>query len=139
MIILESKGYELEKEKSNTSEDFFNRSEVNFLDSGQEKTFRVLYIRFFDEKLAEFTPFEQDPLFSAGGRQVSFKDIVALACLLENPGNKYRKRLYINSEQELRNMMQRVDFERLKEVFDCIVEKGQYEVRSPLDFILAER
>lgn len=39
MLINQSGGYELEKEKSNTSEDFFNRSEVTFVDEGEEKPY----------------------------------------------------------------------------------------------------
>ena len=40
MIIKGYVGYELEKEKPNTSEDFFNRSEVTYILNGKEKTFR---------------------------------------------------------------------------------------------------
>ena len=66
MLIKECIGYELEKEKSNTSEDFFNRSEVTFIEDAEEKTLHVLYVRYFDEIFHEFTPYQQDPIFTKG-------------------------------------------------------------------------
>ena len=66
MLIKECMGYELEKEKSNTSEDFFNRSEVTFVEDGEVRTLHVLYLRYFDEFLHEFTPYQQDPVWSKG-------------------------------------------------------------------------
>ncbi len=50
MLLKKCEGYELEKEKSNTSEDFFNRSEVVYVENGKEKTLHVLYVRYFDER-----------------------------------------------------------------------------------------
>src|SRR5581483_427101 len=97
LLIKECKGYELEKEKSNTSEDFFNRSEITFMENGTEKTLHVLYVRYFDEIFHEFTPYSSDPIFAEEGQEITFKDIVALVCLLKNPGLRERKRLYINS------------------------------------------
>lgn len=39
MIIIGYAGYELEKAKPNTSEDFFNRSEVTYILNNKERTF----------------------------------------------------------------------------------------------------
>ena len=135
MLIKECIGYELEKEKSNTSEDFFNRSEVTFSEDGVEKTLHVLYVRYFDELFNEFTPFTKDPIFGEEIK-VTFKDIVALVCLLKNPGLRNRKRLYINSKQEFTSYFQDVDFNKLPEVFHSLNQKKSYELRSPLEFIL---
>lgn len=136
MKIIECKGYELEKAQPNTSEDFFNRSEVTFLDDGKENTFHVLYVRYFDEIFNEFVPFEQDPLFGEGEQKVYFKDIVALVCLLKNPSLRNRKRLYINSKQELAAYFQEIDYNKLPEIFRSLQQKKEYELRSPLEFIL---
>lgn len=136
MLIKECKGYELEKEKSNTSEDFFNRSEITFVEDGTEKTLHVLYVRYFDSIFQEFTPFKQDPIFAQDGLEVSFKDIVALVCLLKNPGLRGRKRLYINSKQELASYFQGINFEKLPEIFSSLKQKNGYQLRSPLEFIL---
>lgn len=136
MKIIESRGYELEKEKSNTSEDFFNRSEVTFSEDGEEKTLHVLYVRYFDQLFNEFTPYVQDPVFSEGGREVYFRDIVALVCLLKNPGLRQRKRLYVSSKQEFAAYFQDIDYNKLPEIFQSLQQKKAYELRSPLEFIL---
>ncbi|CAM3876684.1 hypothetical protein [Mesobacillus zeae] len=135
MVITQCKGYELEKEKSNTSEDFFNRSEVTIIENGQEKTVHILYIRYFDERFQEFTPYEKDPIFTAVSRDIAFKDIVALVCLLENPGYRHRKRVYINSEREFAAMFKKVNLSKLPEIFTALEESGKYEISSPLDYI----
>ena len=136
MLIKHCRGYELEKEKPNTSEDFFNRSEIVFEEDGQEKTFHVLYVRFFDESMNEFTPYDKDPVFKAGSREVQFKDIVALSCLLKNPGFRHRKRIYLNSKADFASYFQDLDFSRLPSIFEALESKKSYDLRSPLDFIV---
>ncbi|MDP4162507.1 MAG: hypothetical protein Q8898_05320 [Bacillota bacterium] len=138
MLIKECRGYELIKEQSNTSEDFFNRSEITFTEDGTEKTLHVLYVRYFDESFSEFTPFNQEPLFIEGGREVFLKDIVALVCLLKNPGLRKRKRLYISSKQEFASYFQGIDFQKLPEVFRILGQKQNYELSSPLEFIIEQ-
>lgn len=136
MQILGISGYELEKEKSNTSEDFFNRSEITFVEDGEEKTLHVLYVRYFNEIFQEFVPFNEDPIFGEGENSVFFKDIVALVCLLKNPGLRGQKRLYINSKQEFAAYFQDIDFSKLPEIFNTLKAKKSYELRSPLQFIV---
>lgn len=132
VLINQCSGYELEKEKSNTSEDFFNRSEVTFEDEGEEKTLHVLYLRYFDEMFNEFTPYQQDPIFD----EVEFKDIVALVCLIKNPGLRHRKRVYINSKHEFAAYFQDIDFNKLPEIFQSLKQNKSYELKSPLAFIM---
>ncbi|WP_394579755.1 hypothetical protein LG291_18000 [Cytobacillus firmus] len=136
MLIKHCRGYELEKEKPNTSEDFFNRSEIVFGEDGQEKTFHVLYVRFFDESMNEFTPYDQNPVFKAGSREVQFKDIVALSCLLKNPGFRHRKRIYLNTKADFASYFQDLDFSKLPSIFEALESKKSYDLRSPLDFIV---
>jgi hypothetical protein len=135
LLIKEYVGYELEKEKSNTSEDFFNRSEVTFVEDGEVRTLHVLYLRFFDEFIHEFTPFQQDPVLSQGEIEVMFKDIVALVCLIKNPGLRQRKRLYINTKVEFASYFQDIDYNKLPEILLAVKENGQFELRSPLEYI----
>jgi hypothetical protein len=136
LLIKECNGYELEKEKSNTSEDFFNRSEVTFNEDGQEKTLHVLYVRYFDELYQEFTPFQQNPVFVSEGREVYLKDIVALVCLLKNPGLRHRKRLYISEKREFTSFFEDIDFGKLPEIFDSLEQKNEFDLRSPLNYIV---
>ncbi|ESU30294.1 hypothetical protein G3A_22140 [Bacillus sp. 17376] len=136
MLIKQCIGYELEKEKSNTSEDFFNRSEVTFVEDGKEKTLHVLYVRYFDELAGSITPYEQDPIFKAGTKDVYIRDLVALAALLKNPGYRHRKRVYINEQREFADIFTGLDYSKIPGVFEGIGQKGSFEVRSPLDYIV---
>lgn len=136
MLIKKCFGYELEKEKSNTSEDFFNRSEITFEEDGQEKTLHILYVRYFDELFSEFTPFETNPIFSAGGKEVYLKDVVALVCLLKNPGLRHRKRIYINSQAEFASYFRDIDLSKIPVIFEQLENQKSYSLRSPLDFIV---
>jgi len=136
LLIKECKGFELEKEKSNTSEDFFNRSEVTFVENGEEKTLHVLYVRYFDQIFSEFTPYQQDPVIVKEGIEVNFKEIVALVCLLKNPGLRSRKRLYINSKQDFAAYFQDINFNKLPEIILALKQNNGFELRSPLEFIM---
>jgi hypothetical protein len=139
LLITKCIGYELEKEKSNTSEDFFNRSEVTFIDGSEEKTLHVLYVRYFDELFQEFTPYHQNPILTKDNIEVTFKDIVALVCLIKNPGLRERKRLYINSKQEFASYFQDIDFDKLPEIVLAVTQNQKFELRSPLDYIKQAR
>lgn len=138
MRITEIRGYELEKAQSNTSEDFFNRSVVSFEDNGELKTFHVLYIRYFDETFAEFIPSMhqlEDPVFELGDKQITFKDLVAITCLIKNPSFRQRKRIYINTKEELAGYFEGVDIPKLKEIFEGLHHSGEYKLSSPLYFL----
>lgn len=136
MLIKQCVGYELEKEKSNTSEDFFNRSEVTFVEDGKEKTLHVLYVRYFDELVGRITPFEQNPLFNAGNKQIFMKDLVALAALLKNPGYRHRKRVYISEQREFTDIFKGLDFNKIPGIYEGIEQNDSFEVRSPLEYIV---
>lgn len=129
MLIKEIKGYELEKAQPNTSEDFFNRSEVTFIDQGVEKTFYLLYVRYFDEILNEFVPFESDPLFTIDEKPIYFKDVIGLICMLKDTTLKNRKRVYINDKKDLINYCKGIDPDKLKEIVGQIM-KGGYELKT---------
>ncbi|WP_191560926.1 hypothetical protein [Metabacillus idriensis] len=103
MIIKNGRGYELEKEMPNTSEDFFNRSEVTFVSSKTEKTFHVLYVRYFEQVFTE----QNAELFA--GQDLRLKDILALICIIQNESLLMRKRLYINTEEEFRSYLKGID------------------------------
>lgn len=136
MIIKECRGYELEKEKPNTSEDYFNRSEITYVEDGVEKNLHVLYVRFYEENFKEYTPFEENPVFNVDGKDIFIKDMVALICLLKNPGLRHRKRLYINTPKEFQFYFKEINFEKLKELIKDVLQKQQAEIKSPLHFIV---
>lgn len=136
MLIKNCSGYELEKEKPNTSEDFFNRSEVTFIEDGKEKTLNVLYVRFFEEQISEFTPFESNQVFQVGSRSIEFKDIVAVVCLMKNPGLRHRKRLYISSMVEFASYFKDVNFDKVESMFHSLEKSQEFKLQSPLEFII---
>ncbi|QFT89461.1 hypothetical protein FIU87_12450 [Bacillus sp. THAF10] len=138
MRIVEAKGYELEKAQSNTSEDFFNRSEVTFEMDGKKKTFHVLYIRYFDETFGEFIPSlsgKVNPLFNMGEFSIFFRDIVAVTCLIKNPAFRDRKRLYINTKEELARFFEGVSMQKLQELLESLHTKGEVHLKDPLQFL----
>jgi hypothetical protein len=135
MIITECKGYELEKEKPNTSEDYFNRSEITYIEDGVEKNLHVLYVRYYEEQLNKYTPFEVNPVFQFEGNEIYLRDLVALVCLMKNPGLRHRKRLYINTEKEFQHYFQDINFEKIKELLSDLLNKPRVEIKSPLQFI----
>lgn len=129
MKIKECKGYELEKALPNTSEDYFSRSEVTFVDGGKEKTLHVLYVRYYEQLKGNFTPYEEDPIFKIGEREVNFRDVVALAYLLKYPESRERKRVYINTEKEFASIFQNCDFDQLKDIFQSLEGNKSYDLK----------
>ncbi|WP_017755635.1 hypothetical protein [Calidifontibacillus oryziterrae] len=129
MNIKKIHGYELEKAQANTSEDFFNRSEVTYFENGVEKTFHLLYLRYFDEIFTEFVPFESEPLFHNGEQAIFFKDIIGLICLLSKPELINQKRVYINSKKELAELCESIDYEKLPDIVAAINKNG-YEIKA---------
>ncbi|KMN46425.1 hypothetical protein ACT1UG_17835 [Bacillus paramycoides] len=119
MIIIGYAGYELEKAKPNTSEDFFNRSEVTYVLNDQEKTFSVLYVRYFEEVLQEITPFEGNPVYKVEEQDVYLRDIVAIACLVKNKELRVQKRLYLN---EVTDFQRYFDEETVGKVQEILAE-----------------
>jgi hypothetical protein len=103
VIIKNGRGYELEKEMPNTSEDFFNRSEVTIVSSYTENTFHVLYVRYFEQVFTE----QNAALFE--GQELRLKDIMGLICIIQNESLLMRKRLYINTEEEFRSYLNGID------------------------------
>jgi hypothetical protein len=135
MIIKDCKGYELEKEKPNTSEDYFNRSEVTYVEDGVEKNLHVLYVRYYEENFNQFTPFEQNPVFNQNGNEIFIKDLVALICLLKNPGLRHRKRVYINTVRDFTSYFQDIDMDKVIQLVSEVRLRQGVEIKSPLQFI----
>jgi hypothetical protein len=129
MIIKEIKGYELEKELPNTSEDFFNRSIVTYEMDGEEFTLHLLYVRFYEEKMNELTPFKENPIFSIENRDYQLADVVALNALLQVKDNLKRKRVYINEEEQFKKLFSKANVEQLKEIATAIHNNGSYTVK----------
>ncbi|WP_077618655.1 hypothetical protein [Bacillus sinesaloumensis] len=131
MLIKNCSGFELEKTLKNTFEDFFNQSEVVFVEDGEEKRFQVLYLRYFEEQFTTFTPFTEDPVYTIDTNEVHFKDLVAIVCLLKNPSFRNRKRLYINDQKQFEEQFKGIQLDRLKEIFTHLHHKKSFEVKSP--------
>ena len=116
LIIKKSYGYELEKTKSNTFEDYFNRSEVLIEENGKEHLFKVLYLRYFEENLHEFTPYQSNPIFQLDGKDIELKDMVALACLIKYPSYRTRQQVYISNKTDFARCLEGLDFDEISTI-----------------------
>lgn len=114
MRIVASTGYELEKEKSNSPEEFFNRSEVIYEQKGAKKVFQLLYLRYFEEQLPVHIA---EPLKMAFGEDVAFRDVSALAALVNREAYQNRRKLYINNENEFHSLFADTDWANVQKLW----------------------
>ncbi|GLV64029.1 hypothetical protein Bmyc01_26990 [Bacillus mycoides] len=128
MVIIGYAGYELEKAKPNTSEDFFNRSEVTYVLNNQEKTFSVLYVRYFEEILQEITPFEGNPVYKVEEQDVYLRDIVAIACLVNNKELRAQKRLYLNEVTDFQRYFDEGTVVKVQEILAELHKNKRVEI-----------
>ena len=56
---------------------------MTYILNGKEKTFSVLYVRYFEEVLQEITPFEGNPVYKVEEQNIYLRDIVAICCLMK--------------------------------------------------------
>ena len=117
MEILSCIGYELEKEKPNSPEDFFNRSIVTYRHNGRIKEFQVIYIRYFEEVLLQKENEEISQIKDLL-TDYTLKDIIALLYLLKNTCFQERKRVYINSEATFLPIFENLPFIQVKEILN---------------------
>ncbi|WP_433771604.1 hypothetical protein [Bacillus wiedmannii] len=128
MIIIGYAGYELEKAKPNTSEDFFNRSEVTYILNDKEKTFSVLYVRYFEEVLQEITPFEGNPVCKVEEQDIYLRDIVAISCLVKDKGLRAQKRLYLNNIEEFQQYFDDGTVAKVQEILAELHKNKRVEI-----------
>ncbi|WP_257347788.1 hypothetical protein [Pseudalkalibacillus decolorationis] len=126
MIITSCNGYELEKSQSNSPEDFFNRSEVTYtVKSGKERTFALLYLRYFDDLIGELTPFNENPIYEINNQSVHLKDVIGLIALYQHPEYEKRHRVYINDNQQFADLFEGIEPDQLKHMVTELYEKGK--------------
>ena len=115
MEILSCVGYELEKEKPNSPEDFFNRSVITYKHQGRVREFQVIYLRYFEEV---FLKQEQEEILQFRELLINYtlKDLIALLYFLQNSCFLERKRVYINSETQFLLIFKNIPFDQLKEI-----------------------
>ncbi|MEQ6376240.1 hypothetical protein RZN25_05305 [Bacillaceae bacterium S4-13-56] len=135
MKIKQIHGYELDKEKSNSPEDFFNRSEVLLDIDGEDHVFSLLYVRYFDELRSEFTPFESDPIMIFGEKTVDLKDVVALIALIRNPEWKSRKKVYISELEDYKKIFKDIKWDSMQQLCMKIADGESYYLESNTSFI----
>jgi hypothetical protein len=102
LLIHHIDGIELEKEKPNTPEDFFNRSETTYEYNGEKYTFHLLYVRYFEGKLED--ELTQHDFWKHHLQKYKIRELAALAALNKNKTYLKRKRVYINDFEEFRSL-----------------------------------
>lgn len=135
ILITKCEGAQLEKSSPASPEDSFVRSMVRFEADGREKTFHLVYLRFFEDDMAAYTPFSGDPLYTVGRREVMFKDIAAFAAFIQHPEFQNRKRVYVTDREKFTPLFQNLDYAKVKSLFETIESKGAYEFKSSIVFL----
>ncbi|HET7579430.1 MAG TPA: hypothetical protein VFK33_09120 [Bacillales bacterium] len=135
MLIKKCEGVELEKSSPTSPEDAFNRSMVTFEADGRDRTFHLVYLRFFENRMNEFTPYDGDPLFTAGSREVTLKDVAALTAMIQHPEYQQRKRVYLHEEESFDDLFKGIQFDQLHHIFDALESDGRYELKSSIPFL----
>ncbi|WLD91878.1 hypothetical protein [Alkalihalobacillus sp. AL-G] len=131
MIITSCKGQELEKSQSNSPEDFFNRSVVTYkVKAGKERSFSLLYLRYFEEKIAELTPFNEDPIFEINNQPVHLRDVIGLIALNKHPEYEERHRVYINEENQFADLFKGIEADEIQQMITHLYEKGQLNLHA---------
>lgn len=125
MYITMCRGYELEKEMPNTSEDFFNRSEITIVTGNTEKTFHVLYVRYFEEVVAGQNP----ALF----KDAAIKDVLALICIIQNESLLKRKRFYVNEQDVFLKYLDGINLQQALEIPAHIREHGRISLSDAVE------
>lgn len=73
-------------------------------------------MQYFEEKLDQLTSYEQ----SVGDK--TFKDIAALASLLNHPELKLRKRLFISDETAFISLFAGFDFKQIPNIIETMMQ-----------------
>ncbi|MCM3719703.1 hypothetical protein [Fictibacillus phosphorivorans] len=107
MLIHHIDGIELEKEKPNTSEDFFNRSEATYEIKGVKHTFHLLYVRYFEEKLED--ELKEHDFWKPLLQKYKIRELAALAALSKHDSYLKRKRVYLNDYEEFKRLFMNPD------------------------------
>jgi len=114
--IISSAGYELTKEKPNSPEDLFNRSVVKYKEGSRIKELQILYVRYFEELLAERLSAEFADFFA----RHKVKDCLALLYLMKNTGFLPMKKVYINTESDFFNIFEDLDIQEVERILQGV-------------------
>ncbi|MCP8616745.1 hypothetical protein [Salirhabdus salicampi] len=133
MEIIGVNGYQLEKEMRTSPEDAFVRSEVTYFDDEKQKTFYLLYLEYFDRQFSEFTPYEHEPVMTVGDQEYHFKQIAALAALLNDSNLKYEKRRYVHDFENFKQLYEGLEWEKLNQVLMKLSDGKTYNIDKILN------
>jgi hypothetical protein len=121
-------GYQLEKSVPTSPEDGFVRSEVGYMDGGEEKVFSIVYLEFFEHHLQQFSPFQEDPIYTVGDKQYVFKEIAAFTVLISNPSLIKTKRLYVHDLEQFIKLFKKTDWEYIKQCMIKFVNEANFPI-----------
>ncbi|MGM9925959.1 MAG: hypothetical protein ACI35R_17070 [Bacillus sp. (in: firmicutes)] len=129
LIIKEYAGYEIIKEKPASPQDSFHYSQVVYIHNGEERTLHVLYLKYFEELLADLgSPFIEGPLLKLENRNVCIKDAMALIYLLLHPEAKERKRIYISSREHFLDILEKCNYNEVILILEALEKQQTYTV-----------
>ncbi len=125
MEILNFGGFEMEKEMKTSFQDYFNESYLEIMDQGRKRRFTIVYLRYFEEKMEDYTPFTGNPICTLNGRGYNLRDVFALIFFWKHPEKRKRKRIYISNGDEFSDSLKDVRKEWVEELIVHAL-KGQF-------------
>ncbi|MGE0998647.1 hypothetical protein ACQGR7_15935, partial [Bacillus sp. Gnz1/3] len=106
----------------------FNRSEVTYILNNKERTFSVLYVRYFEEVLQEITLFEGNTVCKVEEQDIHLRDIVAICCLLKENELRTQKRLYLNNIEEFQQYFDKETLLKVQEILAELHKNKRVEI-----------
>lgn len=101
---------------------------MTYILNNQEKTFSVLYVRYFEEILQEITPFEGNPVYKVEEQDVYLRDIVAIACLVKDKELRAQKRLYLNEVTDFQRYFDEGTVVKVQEILAELHKNKRVEI-----------
>ena len=123
-------GEQLEKSSPTSPEDGFIRSEVYYKSGDEERVLTLLYLEFFQQDLSAFTPFEEDPIYTVGEKEFYFKEIAALAALINNPFLEKQKRVDKHDIEAFHKLYENIDWDTVKQAVMKIANNAGYPLTA---------
>lgn len=101
---------------------------MTYILNDKERTFSVLYVRYFEEVLLEITPFEGNPVCKVEEQDIYLRDIVAICCLVKENEHRMRKRLYLNTIEEFRQYFDEGTVVKVQEILAELHKNKRVEI-----------
>lgn len=125
MEIVNFGGFEMEKEMKTSFQDYFNESYLDIIEHGRKRRFTIVYLRFFEDNMEDYTLFTGNPICTINGRGYNLREVFALIYFFKHPEKRSRKRIYISDGEVFSESLKDVRKELVEELIIHAL-KGQF-------------